>query len=362
MSPMTRAGAMKGAAIPVDFVFNPNWWFRECGISFDESFYLDPARRIEDDRTMRRTLFERFGLEEGDPAPRPILGSMHVAGGFVIPALFGAEIRFGENEAPYAVPLELTRDQVMSLEVPDIENRWPLKQLFAQADELAGRFGFVVGDLNTDGMLNTAVCLRGQQLFLDFYDDPELVAHLARVVAATIGRVAGRIREITGSASISVNRSIVHVDSRIFLSANCSLQMLSPELYASHLLPAELALSAGLRPYGVHHCGDNCHRFARYYAQLGVVFVDVGAGSDIRAVRTALPDAFLNLRLKPTDLLTETPEYLRAEVGRMIRESEATDKTGVCCINMDHGTPDSNVIAVIDAVREFGQQFAQPNA
>jgi hypothetical protein len=277
---------------------------------------------------------------------------MHVAGGFVIPALFGAEIRFGENQAPYAIPLELTRDQVMRLEVPDVENRWPLKQLLDQADELAARFGFVLGDVNTDGILNTALCLRGQQLFLDFYDDPELVAHLASVVTATISRVAGKIREISGSASISVNRTIVHVDSAIFLSANCSLQMVSPELYVSQLLPAERLLSGGLRPYGVHHCGDNCHVFAAYYSQLGVVFVDVGAGSDIKAVRTALPDVFLNLRLRPTELLTKTPAYLRSEVCRMIRESQRTDKTGVCCINMDHGTPDENVLAVMDAAAQ----------
>ncbi|RPJ58634.1 MAG: hypothetical protein EHM23_16930 [Acidobacteria bacterium] len=340
---------MKSRSVPVDFVFNPNWWFRERGISFDESFYLDPIRRIENDVIMRKTLFERFGLEEQNPAPRPILGSMHVAGGFVIPALFGAEIRFGENQAPYATPLELDRGQIMKLEVPDVEKRWPLKQLLAQADELAGRFGFVLGDLNTDGNLNTALTLRGQQLFLDFYDDPELVAHLTGVVAKTIGLVAGRIRQITGSASIAVNRSIVHVDSRIFLSANCSLQMVSPELYASHLLPAERLLADGLRPYGVHHCGDNCHLFAPGYSELGVVFVDVGAGSDIKAVRSALPDAFLNLRLKPTAMLSQSPEYLRGEVSRMIRESARTDKTGVCCINMDHGTPDENVLAVMEA-------------
>lgn len=337
--------------IPVDFIFNPNWWFREYGISFDESFYLDPQRRIEADVTMRNALFERFGLEEAHPAPRPVLGSMHVAGGFVIPALFGAEIRFRENEAPVAVPLDLTRDQILQLEVPDLENRWPLKQLFSQASELTREFGCVLGDLNTDGILNTALCLRGQQLFLDFFDDAELVSHLASLVARTIGAVARRIRQITGSASISVNRSIVHVDSRIFLSANCSLQMISPEQYASHVFPAESVLADGLRPYGVHHCGDNCHLFAEHYSRLGVVFVDVGAGSDIKAVRNRLPDAYLNLRLRPTDLLNGAPEDLAREVRRMIEASEKPDKTGICCINMDFGTPDRNVLAVMEAAR-----------
>ena len=38
--------------------------------------------------TMRRVLHQRFhdmGLGEADPQPRPVAGSLHVAGGFVIP-------------------------------------------------------------------------------------------------------------------------------------------------------------------------------------------------------------------------------------------------------------------------------------
>ena len=35
-----------------------------------------------------------WGWERKSPQPRPIIGSMHVAGGFVIPALFGSTIQF----------------------------------------------------------------------------------------------------------------------------------------------------------------------------------------------------------------------------------------------------------------------------
>lgn len=73
--------------LPVELVFNPNWWYHTAGISFDEKFYLDIDTRIQNDVTMRRVLHERFGalgLGEANPQPRPIIGSMHVAGGFVI--------------------------------------------------------------------------------------------------------------------------------------------------------------------------------------------------------------------------------------------------------------------------------------
>jgi len=89
--------------IPVDFIFNPNWWYRNYEIPFAEDFYLNKQVRVNNDVSMRRALFERFGFGEPNPQPRPILGSMQVAGGFVVPALLGREIRFSPAEAPVAV-------------------------------------------------------------------------------------------------------------------------------------------------------------------------------------------------------------------------------------------------------------------
>jgi hypothetical protein len=38
---------------------------------------------------MRKALYERFGLGQPDPKPRPVIGSRHITGGFVVPALLG---------------------------------------------------------------------------------------------------------------------------------------------------------------------------------------------------------------------------------------------------------------------------------
>jgi hypothetical protein len=115
--------------IPVEFVFNPNWWFRNYGISFDRPFYFDPEARIANDLLIRRALYERFGFGEPVPQARPVIGSMHVAGGFVVPALLGVEIRFAQNEAPWQVASNLSREQVLALETPDVESTWPMSNL-----------------------------------------------------------------------------------------------------------------------------------------------------------------------------------------------------------------------------------------
>ena len=47
--------------LPVEVVFHASWWHRHYGLQFDEGFFFDPDRRVEDERRMRVALSERFG-------------------------------------------------------------------------------------------------------------------------------------------------------------------------------------------------------------------------------------------------------------------------------------------------------------
>jgi uroporphyrinogen-III decarboxylase len=349
--------------LPVELVFNPNWWHHAAGISFDRSFYLDPEARIDNDLKMRRVLYERFGqmgLGEPDPQPRPIIGSVHVAGGFVIPALLGAEIWFEPDAAPQPLPVGLTPEQVEKLEKPDFRATWPMNELIAQMDQLEAEWGYVVGDLNTDGVLNAAYHLYGQAVYTDFYEAPERARRLMDLIAELIGDVAGYIQSRTGSYSISVNRMAEHFTPSPFLHANCSVQMISPTSYREIQFPAEKRLAERLQPFGVHHCGNNLHRIAPEYAALPAAYFEVGWGSDVALSLQALPHAFMNLRLNPVRFLQETPAAIAADTEKVLSAAAAANalgRVGVCCINMDHETPDENIFAmyeVVQAYRRYG--------
>jgi len=342
-----------GSGIPVEVIFNPNWWFHNYGISFDEPFYLNRRQRIANDVTMRRALYERFGIGRPDPQPRPVIGSRYIAGGFVLPALLGVEIRFSQQEAAWPVPMNLTREKILALRVPDIRTTWPMSRLIADMDALEKEFGYVIGDLNTAGVLNTALELRGQQLFMDLLEDEELVRHLFAVVAETQLAVAEYVRGRTGTSSVAVNRSIVNVDPHIHVEGNCSGQMISPAVYRKSLLPWHSYLAQRLAPSGMHHCGDNLHIFASAYAETQAVFYDVGWGSDVAQCSTALPNAFLNLRLNPVRLLQGTAQQTRDDALALLRAAGRHSQVGLCCINMDYGTPDENVRAIFAAARDF---------
>jgi hypothetical protein len=310
---------------------------------------------------MRRVLHERYGdlgPGEADPQPRPIIGSVHVAGGFVIPALLGADIIFAPDAAPQPKPVGLSLAQIETLEKPDFRASWPMKQLIADMEALEAQYGYVVGDVNTDGLLNAAYHLYGQELFLDFFQAPERVRRLLDIIGELIVDVALYVRQRTGSCSISVNRMVERVDPALFLHANCSVQMISPASYRELHLPVERRMAGRIQPFGVHHCGDNMHKIAPLYAELPACYFEVGWGSDVAACREALPDAFLNLRLSPVRMLQCTPQEIAEDTEKLLLAAGPLEQVGVCCINMDHGTPDDNIFAMFEIVQRYRRHGA----
>lgn len=334
-------------------VFAPNWWYNNYRVSFEAPFYLDRETRIRNDVVMRKALFERFGLGESNPQPRPVIGSRHVAGGFVVPALLGVEVRFATNQAPWPVPRNLSREEAVALRKPAIETTWPMDLLLRDLVALEREFGHVDGDLNTDGVLNTALLIRGQELFIDMIEAPDVAEHVFRVVAVTQAEVAQRIRESTGTTSVATNRGVLQADPSTYLHSNCSVQMISPRLYRSCLLKWEAWLADRLPPYGIHHCGNNLHLFTEVYGAVPCSFIDVGWGSDVSRCSRAFPNAFLNLRLSPVRMLQESAEAIRKDATRLLEACGRRTRVGLCCINMDDGTPDANVRALIEVAGEL---------
>ena len=121
-------------------------------------------------------------------------------------------------------------------------------------------------------------------------------------------------------------------------------------------LPIEMHMAERVQPYGIHHCGDNLHKIAPVYAELPLAIVDVGWGSDVAAVRGALPDTFLNLRLNPVRMLQATPQEIAADTEGLLDAVGSLENVGVCCINMDYGTPDENIFAMYEVVKQFRGQ------
>jgi hypothetical protein len=344
--------------LPADIVLHPNWWNKEYGLTFDEDFFYLPQRRVEQEQRMRQLLYERFGdlgLGQKDAPRRPIIGPILMGSGYIIQEILGCEILYKEDSNPWVVPRAMSEAEVAALRAPErIEDTRPMRRLLNLTDALEREFGYVQGDVPLHGLANASIDLRGNDYFIDLLENPPLVEHLHAVIRETIRQAAMLIRNRTGSTSISVNRTIASFDRGIHILPNCSMQMIGPNLYEQHFLPHDLALADTLRPIGYHHCGNNAHLYAPLYARAGAVYLDVGCGSDIARCRQALPEAWLGLRIDPVKMLKATPADARAEVRRLLEAHGAPyRRVGVCCINMDYGTADETIRALLETVAEY---------
>jgi hypothetical protein len=338
-------------ALPVEVVFHPSWWHRQAGISCHEDFFYDPRRRVEDERRMEQVLYERFGdlgLGEDRDRDLPAVGAVHNAAGFLLSEMLGCRVEYKADAPPLVVPAGRP-----GLEV-DVDGAFesPAFLRFRRLVEaLKGRYGRVVGDSNWAGILNLALDLRGQDIFLDLSDRPAEVRAFFSKIASVVERFTAFVAEETGTTSISVNRVVRHLPEPVFLHSECALTMISEAHYLAFLFPIDRDWSERRRPFGVHFCGSDPHRFAEAFAALPHLdFLDVGWGGDLRLLRERLPGTFLNIRLSPVEVVGQSADEIRRDIESRVEASGDPALTGVSCVNLDDRVTDGQVRAIFETV------------
>ena len=82
-------------------------------------------------------------------------------------ALWGQDIDYGTDRWPANTGRKLTDEEMDCLTVPDYRSHWIYEDLLRQMEIIKGQWGIVQGELNLQGVLNTAFRLRGEDLFAD---------------------------------------------------------------------------------------------------------------------------------------------------------------------------------------------------
>ena len=133
--------------------------------------------------------------------------------------------------------------------------------------------------------------------------------------------------------------------------------MISADDYRKFLMPIDVDWSRRKRPYGIHHCGPDAHRFAKCYSEIPHLdFLDVGWGSDVAQLRHYLPNTFLNIRLSPVKILDQTEQQIHDTICQLSKDSGDLFQTGFCCINMDGNVKDSKITAIFETVHELRER------
>jgi hypothetical protein len=310
---------------------------------------------------MRQALTDRFPelLFGNDEESRPMIGGTLLAAGFIISEILGCEIRYYESASPEVIPAELTETQIEQLSNLNIFDT-PVMQDFSRlVATFKKRYGYVEGDINWEGVQNVALNLRGPQLFIDYLQNPDMAEMLLETVTNVIVQFLDFLRSETDTTSLSVNRIVGRVNPNMALHSHCTLTMISADHYRQHLLKYDQLLADRFQPYGIHYCGEDLERMSSALAEIeGLSFVDVGWGSDVRLCREAFSEQFLSLRMSPVRMMSEPPDMIAQDIRGLVDAAGPIESAGLCCINMDHGTPDENIRVLFDVAGEYRRSIS----
>ena len=343
-----------------DICFHPSWWHKNAGIEFGERFFFDAPWRVERDRDMRRALYEHFGeygVGEKDPAPRAILFSDLIACGFLYSALLGCEVQYKKDDAPQVLCASLSDAEAATLKAPAIEKSALWRDVEKQIGYLQERFGCVESAINLQGIQNIALDLRGQDLFMDYYDEPELAQNLLSAATELSLAIGRRLYAVSRTISAGVTPIVKQVSPRVYLTSNCSVTMISNAMYERFLLPYDTMLAEAFPDFGIHHCGNNMESVIEGYLEVpNLTFLEIGAGSDLSRVARAVlgsahRDAVCCVRYSPVKLKTADAAQVKKDTEEAVRAFGSDEKLCFSCVGIDESVPHGNVKQYLSVFR-----------
>lgn len=340
------------AHIPLGVGFYPDWWKANYGITFGRDYYYDPDYRVEVGMKQQKALYERFGdvgLGQADPQPRPLISF----GMVMLPAIFGCEIVFEEAALPWAMPMNLSAEECDKLVKPDLTKVEPMATVLKQIDHLKAKYGKVVGDINVTGVQNLALKIRGEELYMDYFEEPEFAHRLLKFCSECIIDLWKFIYPITGTGAVDVTPMC---DPTIFCVPNCTVEQISGDTYEEFGLPYDNMLAEACHPFGIHHCGSLDPVVEHYAKVKNLVFVEAGFGTDFAGARKILgPEVAFNARISPVLMKNGSADEVAATVKDAIDQGAPLSNYSIDTVGLTDGTPDENVRAARRMAMEYGK-------
>lgn len=339
-----------------DITFHPSWWHENAGIDFTQQFFDDPEYRIEADIKMRRTLYEHFGdlgIGEKDPQKRPLLGTDLLAAGYLLSELMGCGIRYQADNSPQVECMDLDEDSIDQIQVPDLDTSEVWQRTQKQIDYLLEKYGHVETYVNLQGIQNIAMDIMGQELMVSYYTAPEEINGLLEKITKMSIEVGKRFKALSNDVSGGVTAIVRQTVPECYLTSNCSVEMISNDLYEEFLLKYDQELADAFGNFGIHHCGKSMEHVVEGYSKVkGLTFAEVGAFSDIKTVRSHLPGIFLNARYSPVRLMNASKEDIFSEVKYLAENGQENgQKISVSCVGIDNHVSDTQIRYFLEACR-----------
>jgi hypothetical protein len=324
----------------VSLGFTPKWYRDRLGIDFGEAWHADATYRYEQSVRMRELLTDLFpsvdyfrarfreGAAEGGRFCPECATISSVFGIMLVSSCYGLSIGYRADNWPDAAGgTHLPKEELEAVIARGpFDFRTPaslpaggatVRSLFGQMEEIRRRWGPIHGYLNYQGILNIALKLRGNDLFMDLFDDPPFAKALFGHISRTIGDLSKTVQKRQRESGFDID---------LLSMSNCVMSMISPDQYEEFVLPFDQGLSLEYARFGVHTCNwviDPYVDSLRKIERMG--YIDTGLGSDLARVKTLFPDTRRAVLYTPGEAESKSLPAIEADLERIAREYAPCD-------------------------------------
>ena len=328
--------------------FTPNWFHKWLGIDFGENFHTNPEYRKKCLLMMRDEVDQRFPDNQigkiDESGTLDLLTGLY--GACSVAAIYGVPIRYGKDQWPTSEHVHISDDEMSGIKPPNlVENPFFLK-LMEQVDRITKNEGKVFGFLNWQGVLNNAQCVRGQELFMDFYINPEGAKNLMESVCTTM---------IDAAKILQQKQQESGVEYTFFTVSNCLVNMLSPELYSEFILPFDQRIAKAFETIGIHNCAWSATPYLDDYAKVPKVgYIDMGMDSDLKKARSLFHKTRRAIMYTPMDLANKPVSEIREDLEFIAKNYGPCD---IVAADIEYGTPDEKVQDFINLCSDISEKY-----
>ena len=177
---------------------------------------------------------------------------------------------------------------------------------------------------------------------MDIYERPEFVHSFLDLIADVMIEFALRVQK-------RQRESGFHIDQ--FSVSNCVVNMISPDDYASFVMPRDARIGTHFDRFGVHTCNWNITPYIEPLSEIPKVgYLDMGMDSDMRRVRATFPEARRAVMYSPWKLHQASIEEIRGDMEKIYEELAPCD---VVMADIQADTPDERVQSLLNICREL---------
>ena len=328
----------------LSFNFLPGWWAKHFGVKFGRPFYMDPEYRMKTSAEIKKLTAANYRsllVNEPDTAEKPVKLDF---GNATTGAYAGCHYEFPDDDA--ARNKHLDPEKLGSLKLPEkLEEAFPYNEIISQTNYMNKKYAHdEMPTILPRGILNEAFLIEGDKILTDMYEDPDEARRLLDF--------SYDLLEKTVEYNVSIGyRGLVRV-------LNCTVQLVSPDMYEEWLLPYDqkifaLAMKRGLT-FGIHHCGDLAGKMLDNYRKIPkYAYLQVGFNSDLEKTIGMFPEAELHYIFDPVYCMNANKDDIQKKAENILYQAGSEAKNisvGVGAI--DYGVPLENLQVIFDTLTE----------